>query len=119
MEASGIRKHSVSNWRGLYLNLLVSYDPDSFWDCVVHGIGYLLPLYVVVFAAGILFEVVFASKRGHEVNEGFFVTSILYTLTLPPDILTSIGRLSGLFSVWCWVKRCLAVRVKTSSIRLP
>jgi len=65
---------------------LVSYDPDSFWDCVVHGIGYLLPLYVVVFAAGILFEVVFASKRGHEVNEGFFVTSILYTLTLPPDI---------------------------------
>ena len=84
MEASGI--DSVSNWRGLYLNLLVSYDPDSFWDCVVHGIGYLLPLYVVVFAAGILFEVVFASKRGHEVNEGFFVTSILYTLTLPPDI---------------------------------
>ena len=84
MEASGI--DSVSNWRGLYLNLLVNYDPDSFWDCVVHGIGYLLPLYVVVFAAGILFEVVFASKRGHEVNEGFFVTSILYTLTLPPDI---------------------------------
>ena len=43
----------------------------------MHGIGYLLPLYVVVFAAGILFELVFASKRGHEVNEGFFVTSIL------------------------------------------
>ena len=46
----------------------------------------MLPLYIVVFAAGILFEIVFASKRGHEVNEGFFVTSILYTLTLPPDI---------------------------------
>jgi Na+-transporting NADH:ubiquinone oxidoreductase subunit B len=24
--------------------------------------------------------------RGHEVNEGFFVTSILFALTLPPDI---------------------------------
>jgi len=25
-------------------------------------------------------------KRGHEVNEGFFVTSILFALTLPPDL---------------------------------
>ena len=25
-------------------------------------------------------------RRGHEVNEGFFVTSILFTLTLPPDL---------------------------------
>ena len=52
----------------------------------MHGIGYLLPLYAVVFLAGIFFEILFASKRDHEVNEGFFVTSILYTLTLPPDI---------------------------------
>ncbi len=28
----------------------------------------------------------FAMKRGHEVNEGFFVTSILFALICPPDI---------------------------------
>ena len=28
----------------------------------------------------------FAVKRGHEVNEGFFVTSILFSLTLPATI---------------------------------
>ena len=84
MESAGIE--SISNWRGIYLNLLVGYDPTSIWDCVVHGLGYLIPLYAVVFLAGIAFELIFASKRGHEVNEGFFVTSILYTLTLPPDI---------------------------------
>ncbi len=39
---------------------------------------------MVTFIAGGIAEVVFAMVRGHEVNEGFFVTSILYTLTLPP-----------------------------------
>ena len=84
MESAGIE--SISNWRGIYLNVLVGYDPTNIWDCVVHGLGYLIPLYAVVFLAGIAFELIFASIRGHEVNEGFFVTSILYTLTLPPDI---------------------------------
>ena len=31
-------------------------------------------------------EVLFATVRGHEINEGFFVTSILFALILPPDI---------------------------------
>ena len=35
---------------------------------------------------GGFWEVLFAMKRGHEVNEGFFVTSILFALTCPPDI---------------------------------
>ena len=35
---------------------------------------------------GIGWEILFAIKRGHEVNEGFFVTSILFALTCPPDI---------------------------------
>ncbi len=35
---------------------------------------------------GISWEILFAVKRGHEVNEGFFVTSILFALTCPPDI---------------------------------
>lgn len=31
-------------------------------------------------------EVLFAIVRGHEINEGFFVTSILFALTCPPDL---------------------------------
>ena len=53
---------------------------------LIHGLAYFLPLYITVFVAGIVFEIWFASKRGHEVNEGYFVTSILFTLTLPPSI---------------------------------
>ncbi|MCK2169469.1 RnfABCDGE type electron transport complex subunit D, partial [Thalassospira xiamenensis] len=35
---------------------------------------------------GFFWEALFAWKRGHEVNEGFFVTGILFTLILPPAI---------------------------------
>jgi Na+-transporting NADH:ubiquinone oxidoreductase subunit B len=37
----------------------------------------------VTLLAGGFWEILFAGIRNHEVNEGFFVTSILYALTLP------------------------------------
>ena len=89
---------AVADWHGWFLNGLIGFDPASFFDNIVHGLAYFLPLYVVVFASGILFEIIFASKRGHEVNEGFFVTSILFTLTLPattPLWMASIGVIFG------------------------
>ncbi len=89
---------TVDNWRALFLDALTGYDPNSIWDCVVHGLAYFLPLYVVVFVSGIAFEIWFASKRGHEVNEGFFVTSILFTLTLPastPLWMAAVGIAFG------------------------
>jgi Na+-transporting NADH:ubiquinone oxidoreductase subunit B len=45
-----------------------------------------LPIYAVTFVVGGFWEVLFAMKRGHEVNEGFFVTSILFALICPPDL---------------------------------
>ena len=45
-----------------------------------------LPIYIVIFAVGIAWEILFCIVRKHEVSEGFFVTSILFSLTLPPTI---------------------------------
>jgi Na+-transporting NADH:ubiquinone oxidoreductase subunit B len=75
-----------SDWHGWLIGLAAGYDPNSIWDCFWHGACYFLPIYIVTFAVGIAWEVLFAAVRGHEVNEGFFVTSILFALTLPPDI---------------------------------
>ncbi len=89
---------TINDWRAIILDPLTSYDPGSLWDCLVHGLVYFVPLYIVVFGTGILFEIWFASKRGHEVNEGFFVTSILFTLTLPagmPLWMAAIGVAFG------------------------
>jgi Na+-transporting NADH:ubiquinone oxidoreductase subunit B len=97
MQALGMT--SVDSWRGIFLNGLVSYDPNSVWDCLVHGLAYFIPLYGVVFLSGIAFEMWFASKRGHEVNEGYFVTSILFTLSLPPSIPLWMAAVGVAFGV--------------------
>ena len=74
----------VEGWRGSMMALLgAGYDPASVYDNFIHGLLYFLPIYIVTMAAGGLWEVLFASVRNHEVNEGFFVTSFLYTLILP------------------------------------
>ncbi len=56
-------------------------------DNIIHGAMYWLPIYIVTFVVGGFWEVLFAMKRGHEVNEGFFVSSILFALILPPTFL--------------------------------
>ncbi|ABN60450.1 MULTISPECIES: NADH:ubiquinone reductase (Na(+)-transporting) subunit B [Shewanella] len=60
---------------------------NSGWPALMwYGACFFLPIYAVTFAVGGIWEVLFASIRGHEVNEGFFVTSILFALTLPATI---------------------------------
>lgn len=83
---AGMGVTEVENWRGFFISLFAGYDPNSVWDCFVHGAMYFLPVYAVVFLVGGFWEVLFASIRGHEVNEGFFVTSVLFALILPPDV---------------------------------
>ncbi len=72
--------------RGIFIAMLAGYDPTSIWDNLIHGAAYFLPIYMVTFIVGGFWEVLFASVRGHEVNEGFFVTSVLFALCCPPDL---------------------------------
>jgi Na+-transporting NADH:ubiquinone oxidoreductase subunit B len=79
--------HSAQGWRGAVLDRLgIGYNPASIWVCMCHGALYVLPVYIVTLIAGGVWEVVFALVRNHEINEGFFVTSLLYALTLPASI---------------------------------
>lgn len=76
----------VEGWRGAIAAMLTAHDAGSIWDNMILGALYFLPVYLTVFVVGGFWEVLFAMKRGHEVNEGFFVTSILFALILPPSI---------------------------------
>lgn len=72
---------------GLFTALGGSLNADSGWlSMMMYGACFFIPIYAVTFVVGGFWEVLFASVRKHEVNEGFFVTSVLFALTLPATI---------------------------------
>ena len=76
---------ALDGWRHAVIRLLgVGYSPASLTANVVHGALYFLPLYAVTMGVGLAWEVGFAVVRKLEVNEGFFVTGMLFPLILPP-----------------------------------
>ncbi len=83
---TAIGADSIEGWHGVVIGLLAGHDAASVWDNFVYGAVFFLPIYITVFAVGGFWEVLFAVKRGHEINEGFFVTSILFALTCPPSL---------------------------------
>jgi len=84
IDAMGVS--APDTWRHAVIGGLTNYDASSLWDNMIYGAMYFLPVYLVTFAVGGFWEVLFASVRKHEVNEGFFVTSILFALSLPATV---------------------------------
>jgi Na+-transporting NADH:ubiquinone oxidoreductase subunit B len=76
----------LAGWRAALIDVFAGHDPGSIWDCLWYGAVYFVPIYLVTFVVGGFWEVVFATVRGHEINEGFFVTSILFALICPPSV---------------------------------
>ena len=75
----------VPGWRHDLLSLLgLGLDPSGVVGNTVYGALWFLPIYIMTIAVGGTWEVLFATIRKHEVNEGFLVTSLLFPLTLPP-----------------------------------
>ena len=81
----GLGVESINGWRS-YPMALFGYNPYNPFSCIVHGMLYFFPVYITTLAVGGIWEVLFATVRKHEVNEGFLVSSMLYTLILPPEI---------------------------------
>ena len=78
---------TLPGWRETILLLLGGgHDAGSIYDNFLIGALYFVPIYAVTMAAGGFWEMLFSGVRNHEINEGFFVTSFLYTLILPATI---------------------------------
>ncbi|AFJ02853.1 Na(+)-translocating NADH-quinone reductase subunit B [Methylophaga frappieri] len=91
---------TVDGWRGWLMDGLgIAYDPQSLFANMFHGLLYFLPMYIMTLVAGGVCEVIFAAVRNHEVNEGFLVSSMLYTLTLPPSTPLWMVALGIIFGV--------------------
>ncbi|WP_269580783.1 NADH:ubiquinone reductase (Na(+)-transporting) subunit B [Roseibium sp. Sym1] len=83
---SAIAVHGASGWRAWIIEAFgIGFDPANPFANFMHGLLYFLPIYITTLVVGGIWEVIFATVRGHEVNEGFLVTSMLYALILPPS----------------------------------
>ncbi|NNE43811.1 MAG: NADH:ubiquinone reductase (Na(+)-transporting) subunit B, partial [Gemmatimonadetes bacterium] len=61
-------------------------EPTALFSCLYHGAWHMLPIILVSYAVGGVWEVTFAIVRKHEINEGFLVTGMLFPLTCPPTL---------------------------------
>lgn len=79
-----IAEMGASGWRASIVEALgIGFDANNVAANMFHGLLYFLPIYITTLVAGGVFEVIFATVRRHEVNEGFLVSSMLYALIVP------------------------------------
>ncbi len=71
------------------------FSMDAFW----YGFLKILPLVVVSYVVGLGIEVLFAIIKGHEVEEGYFVTGMLVPLIVPVDIPLWMLSVAVIFGV--------------------
>ncbi|MDQ1257489.1 MAG: Na+-transporting NADH:ubiquinone oxidoreductase subunit [Candidatus Hydrogenedentes bacterium] len=72
--------------RRLTLTVMVALAPCALWALYDRGAPSFLTAFIVTFAVGGAWEVLYAVLRRRAVNEGFLVTSLLFALILPPDV---------------------------------
>lgn len=80
-------QYQAIGWRhDLFMSLGFAHDPSSIVSNFVYGALFMIPIFLVCNITGGILEVLFASIRKHEVNEGFLVTGWLIPMIVPPTI---------------------------------
>lgn len=75
----------LDSWQAnLFAAMGFEYDPGNPIGCIFFGALFYIPIYIVTLAVGGTIEAIFAVVRGHEITEGFLVTSALFPLILAP-----------------------------------
>lgn len=95
-----VTQNVANDWHFALANAfgVLSQDAGVFGKMLIGAI-FFLPIYLTIFAVGGFWEVLFAMVRKHEINEGFFVTSILLALIVPPTLPLWQAALATTFGV--------------------
>ena len=72
-------------WNIGHQHFMAIGEQTTLMDSFVFGLLKMLPIIIVSYVVGLGLEVLFAQIRGHEVNEGYFVTGMLIPLIVPVD----------------------------------
>lgn len=60
-------------------------ETSEIWTSFLFGFLKMLPIIIVSYGVGLGIEIIFAQVKGHEVNEGFFVSGLLIPMIVPPE----------------------------------
>jgi Na+-transporting NADH:ubiquinone oxidoreductase subunit B len=71
---------------GNQFNISNGVEDATFMTDLLRGSTMVLPIVMVSYMIGGVWEVLFALVRRHEINEGFLVTGMLFPLVLPPTL---------------------------------
>lgn len=91
---------AAPGWRGWVLSALgVGYDPASIGACLLHGLLYFLPIFIVALLTGAFWESLFAHRRRRPVDEGLLSIAWLFAMILPataPLFQVALGMTFGI-----------------------
>jgi len=75
----------AGDWRDRFIeNLGVDYTSPGIYATAVSGLVHFLPVFVMAFLAGGVWERIFSVNRNRRFEIGFVYTAILFTLLMPP-----------------------------------
>ena len=79
IESLNIDTDASDNWRYPIIEALgIGFSSSNLFANLIHGALYFIPVFLVTQIAGGFWEVLFATVRKHEVNEGFLVLSLIH-----------------------------------------
>ncbi len=86
-------------WNVGYQHFMATGQEGTLMELFFFGFLKVLPIIVVSYVVGLGIEILFAQMRGHEVNEGYFVTGMLIPLIVPVDTPLWMVALAVVFAV--------------------
>jgi Na+-transporting NADH:ubiquinone oxidoreductase subunit B len=72
-------------WNIGHQHFLSMGETSEIWTSFLFGFLKMLPIIIVSYGVGLGIEIIFAQIKGHEVNEGFFVSGLLIPMIVPPE----------------------------------
>ena len=71
----------------------------GFFQKFFYGLLQMLPMLIVVHVVGLGIEFLFATKKGHGIEEGFLVSAFLIPMIMPPDVPLWMVAIATAFAV--------------------
>ena len=101
----------ATGWRAAIIEFFgIGFNPQNPLANFMHGLLYFLPIYITTLVVGGIWEVLFATVRRHEVNEGFLVSSMGGFVFSPPALITPSCLPPYVFVFSCFLKMSIRLR---------